>query len=95
METHTSVNGRLICQSVGSSFHKRRHEAQFDTVFLQESIFILFPHLCNVAVMRNKETCKTLNKEQLLNIVSTQTGMTFNHAIQNVHAALYHPIRYF
>ncbi len=47
---HTTVNGRLVHQSVGSRFHKRRHEAQFDAMFLQESIFILFPHLCDVAV---------------------------------------------
>lgn len=73
----TSVNGRLVCQSVGSRFHKRRHEAQFDAMFLQESIFILFPHLCDVAVAeehrkKHKTTAtKHYNKEQLLALTSS------------------------
>lgn len=46
---HTCVDSRLIGQSVSSSLDKRRHEAQFDVVLLQESVLVKFPHFLNVA----------------------------------------------
>ncbi len=61
----TTVNGRLVHQSVGSRFHKHRHEAQFDAMFLQESIFILFPHLCDVAVAEEHKNNIRLGVDRL------------------------------
>lgn len=45
----TPVDSRLVSQSIGSSLHKRRHEAQLDVVLFQEGVFVRLPHLCDVA----------------------------------------------
>lgn len=50
----TPINSRLVGQSVGSSLHKCRHEAQLDVVFLQEGIFVRLPHLRDVAAGTQK-----------------------------------------
>lgn len=46
---HTSIDSRLISQSIGGSLNECRHEAQFDVVLLQESVLMNFPHVLNVA----------------------------------------------
>lgn len=53
---HTCVDRRLIGQSVSSGLDKRRHEAQFDVVLLQESVLVKAPHFLNVADAQNTKT---------------------------------------
>lgn len=60
----TSVDSRLVSQSVGSSLHKGRHEAQLHVMLLQEGVFVRLPHLGNVA---GRKEAKHL-KEQMIKV---------------------------
>lgn len=55
LEEHTCIDRWLVNQRVGGCFHESRHEAQFDVVLLEESVFVGLPHLCDVAAVRDKE----------------------------------------
>lgn len=79
---YTGINSRLVRKSVGSSLHKCRHEAQLHVMLFQESIFVSLPHLCDVAVEKNKKIInlgiKQSSSLQTLDLMESKKGGNSN-----------------
>lgn len=55
----TCIDDRLLLQRKGRGLHECRHEAEFEVVFLQESLFMPGSHLLDVTVETSDEILTT------------------------------------
>lgn len=53
----TCIDSGLVVEGEGGGFDERRHEAEFQVVFLQEGVFVQRPHLLDVTTT---QTCAAL-----------------------------------
>lgn len=67
----TSIDGRLVNQSICCSLHIRRHKTQFDVVLLQESILMACPHPLNVAEAKLRRCLRICSMRKHLHLEST------------------------